>query len=152
MYDRQKAVDYALTWAINRNPKFYDFSSLGGDCTNFISQCMYYGGFTQNYNQNGWFYVDIDRRSPSWTGVNEFWNFAINNDTNFGVKLKLCTLNELEVGDVIQLYNGNRYYHNLIVTNLSNGIRVSAHTSDQKNVLLSNYYYQSLRCGKAVIY
>ena len=40
MYDRQKAVDYALTWALDRNPKFYDFSSLGGDCTNFISQCI----------------------------------------------------------------------------------------------------------------
>lgn len=33
-YNRQDAVDYALKWALSRNPKYYDFKDLGGDCTN----------------------------------------------------------------------------------------------------------------------
>ena len=27
-------------WATRRNPKYYNFDKLGGDCTNFISQCI----------------------------------------------------------------------------------------------------------------
>ena len=38
-YDRQAAVDYAHRWAYHRNPDFYNFDELGGDCTNFASQC-----------------------------------------------------------------------------------------------------------------
>lgn len=151
MYDRQKAVSYALTWAQNRNPKYYDFSSIGGDCTNFVSQCLFYGGYAMDYKKDGWFYVDIDRRAPSWTGVNEFWNYATNNNSNFGVKLAPCTLQEVDVGDVIQLFNGERFYHSLIVTSLDGGVRVSSHSADRKNVLLGSYYFVSFRCGKTVI-
>ncbi len=152
MYDRQKAVDYALKWALDRNPKYYDFSLLGGDCTNFISQCLYYGGYTQNYSEYGWYYVDVNRRAPSWTGVNEFWNFAVNNKSDYGVKLEPCTLIDLELGDIIQLFNGETFTHTLIVTETQNEIKVCAHSFDRKNAPLSVFYYESLRCGKAVIY
>ena len=152
MYDKQKAVDYALKWALDRNPKYYDFSLLGGDCTNFISQCLYYGGYTQNYSEYGWYYVDVNRRAPSWTGVNEFWNFATTNQSNYGVKLEPCMLIDLELGDIIQLFNGERYTHTLIVTEIGSEIKVCAHSFDRKNAPLSVFYYESLRCGKAIIY
>ena len=42
-YDRQKAVAYARRWALGRNPAYFDFQDLGGDCTNFASQCLYAG-------------------------------------------------------------------------------------------------------------
>jgi len=32
-YNRANAVAYAKKWAYGRNPKYYDFSDLGGDCT-----------------------------------------------------------------------------------------------------------------------
>ena len=152
MYNRLLAVEYALKWGEDRNPKYYDFSLIGGDCTNFVSQCLYYGGYTQNYSQNGWYYIDIDRRAPSWTGVNEFWNFATTNQSNFGVKLAPCPLFSVEIGDVLQLNSGERFTHTLIVTSLDGGIKVTAHTVDRINAPLSAYYYESLRCGKAIIY
>ena len=34
-YDRRSAVRYAKTWAYGRNPMFYDYENVGGDCTNF---------------------------------------------------------------------------------------------------------------------
>lgn len=44
-YDRKKAVDYARTWAgAKRSPAYHDYSSAGGDCTNYVSQCLYAGG------------------------------------------------------------------------------------------------------------
>lgn len=42
-YKRNLAVAYAKKWALSRNPKYYNFDPVGGDCTNFISQCLYAG-------------------------------------------------------------------------------------------------------------
>lgn len=36
IYDRISAVSYAKKWALSRNPKYYNFDTVGGDCTNFI--------------------------------------------------------------------------------------------------------------------
>jgi len=33
-YNRVKAVEYAHKWAFGRNPKYFNFDKLGGDCTN----------------------------------------------------------------------------------------------------------------------
>ena len=48
-YNRKKAVEYALKWALDRNPRYLDYDDLGGDCTNFISQCLYAGIEEMNY-------------------------------------------------------------------------------------------------------
>jgi hypothetical protein len=56
-YDRRAAVEYAHRWAYGRNPRYYDFEKLGGDCTNFASQCLYAGSGVMNYTpQLGWYY------------------------------------------------------------------------------------------------
>ena len=54
-YDRQKAKEYAKKWAYSRNPKYYNFDNVGGDCTSFISQCIYAGSGIMNYTKDiGW--------------------------------------------------------------------------------------------------
>ena len=50
MYNRQKVYEYAKKWAYGRNPKYYNFDPVGGDCTNFVSQCIYSGCGQMNYN------------------------------------------------------------------------------------------------------
>ena len=42
-YDREAAVAYAHRWAFGRNPAYSNFDGMGGDCTNFASQCLYAG-------------------------------------------------------------------------------------------------------------
>ena len=39
--DIKAEVNYARKWAFSRNPAYYDFENIGGDCTNFVSQCLY---------------------------------------------------------------------------------------------------------------
>ena len=150
MFNREKAVEYALKWAYTYNPKFYNFTLLGGDCTNFISQCMFYGGFKMNYNAYGWYYNSLNDRAPAWTGVNVFWNFATKN-TGAGVKVRECNVDELEIADIIQLFNGDRYYHNLIVTSLDGEIKVSGHDRNVKNMPLRYFNYSNFRCGKIIL-
>ena len=48
-YNRNAAYEYARKWAFKRNPAYYDFSEIGGDCTNFASQCIYAGAGVMNY-------------------------------------------------------------------------------------------------------
>ena len=79
-YNRQWVVNYARVWAYSRNPRFYDFSDLGGDCTNFASQCIFAGAGVMIYTPEvGWFYIDANDRSPSWTGVEFLYDFLVNN-------------------------------------------------------------------------
>ncbi len=108
-YERLKAVNYAITWWNSRNPRFFDFDLIGGDCTNFISQCLFYGGIEMNKD---WYYKSLNDRSPSWSGVNEFCSTALNNNSLNGVKAKLCSINEVEVGDIVQLMEiGHNVFH-----------------------------------------
>ena len=145
-YNRNASVQYALKWAFGRNPKYYNYNKLGGDCTNFISQCLFEGIGQMNYRKIGWYYKDANRKSSSWAGVEFLYEFLINNKYE-GPKGKEISVNELQVGDLIQLsFDGNVYGHSLIVTKLENNkIYVSTHTIDAKDRELSTYNFKKIR-------
>ena len=48
-YDRDRALTYAREWAMSRNPLFIDYTGFGGDCTNFVSQCLVAGSCRRNF-------------------------------------------------------------------------------------------------------
>ena len=103
LYNREAAVQYAREWAYRRNPQFFDFSEIGGDCTNFASQCIYAGAGIMNYTPVfGWFYINANNRTPSWTGVNELYRFLVNN-TGAGPQGSVVPLSQIQDGDVVQL-------------------------------------------------
>lgn len=148
IYDREKAVAYAKSWWNKRNPEFYNFDSLGGDCTNFISQCLFYGGYKMKVDiSNGWFYKSLNYRSPSFTGVNEMYQFLLKNKDEKYIRAKIVSLNEIEVGDLIQIrQNSSMFTHTLLVTKIDNysplsfqNVYVSTHTYDCFDRKLSTY-------------
>ena len=65
-YDRQTAVEYANYWAYRRNPRYYAFDEIGGDCTNFVSQCLYAGSGVMNFTTTVWLKVSLPPRAI-WT-------------------------------------------------------------------------------------
>ena len=76
-YSRLRAVLYARRWAFGRNPDYYSFDGIGGDCTNFVSQCLYAGSGVMNFTPVfGWFYKSSSDRTASWTGVEFLYNFC----------------------------------------------------------------------------
>lgn len=146
-YDRRAAVRYALNWAFARNPRFYDFEDIGGDCTNYISQCLYAGCNVMNFSkENGWYYISSDDRAPAWTGVNFLREFLLTN-RGTGVYAEEAPLSELRRGDIIQLVNSNgQFYHTVIVSAIFSpaepqNIFVCAHSVDARNRRLSTYNY-----------
>ena len=51
-YNRELAVKYATDWAQDRNPNYKDYEKWGGDCTNFVSQCLHEGGIPFDHHGN----------------------------------------------------------------------------------------------------
>ena len=152
-YDRGKAVAYARRWAYGRNPAYYDFEQLGGDCTNFASQCLYAGTGVMNFTPDvGWFYLSPMERAAAWTGVDFFAQFLLRQEKTPGPAAQLTGYSELEPGDFIQLSTSDaKYHHTLVVVwtgktpNPSN-ILVAAHSYDTYGRPLSSYRYRSIRC------
>lgn len=145
-YNRNAAVEYAKKWALSRNPSYYNYDKIGGDCTNFISQCLYAGKREMNYRGYGWYYNNANNKSPSWTGVEYLYNFLINNK-NEGPRGILVDKKDVEIGDIIQLsFNGIVFGHTLIITEINGDkIRICAHTIDSKDRELETYNYKKIR-------
>ncbi len=144
IYDRRKAVAYAHRWAYSRNPAFYDYSGIGGDCTSFTSQCIYAGAGVMNYTPTfGWYYIDPNNKAPAWTGVPYIYNFMVNN-RGVGPYGKAATIEEVLPGDFVQLANAaGAFYHTPFIVekqgNRPEDILVAAHSNDTDYRPLSTY-------------
>ena len=146
-YDRNAAYEYAKKWAFKRNPEFYNFNNLGGDCTNYASQVIYAGAGVMNYTPTfGWFYKSLNDRTPSWTGVEYLYNFLVNND-GVGPFAEEVSLDKLEVGDIVQLGRATGdFYHSPVVVSVTGGrILVAAHSYDAFNKPLYSYNFERAR-------
>lgn len=78
-YSRRRAAAYALSRYNDPSPQFANMDTFGGggDCTNFTSQCMLYGGYTMDYRETGqateWWYrrIGTDRFDHN---LNDWWS------------------------------------------------------------------------------
>lgn len=151
-YDRAAAVRYAHQWAYGRNPRFYDYEQLGGDCTNFASQCVFAGSGIMNFTPTfGWYYIDANQKAPAWTGVPYFWNFMVRSTFSVGPVGEPCRLEDLRPGDVVQLsFDGQGFQHTPVVVQVRypitlDTVLVAAHSYDADDRPLSTYQFQDIR-------
>ena len=151
-YDRTAAVMYAHQWAYGRNPAYYDYEKLGGDCTNFASQCIFAGSGIMNFTPTfGWYYIDANQKAPAWTGVMYLWNFLTRKGFSVGPVGEPCRLEDLRPGDIVQLsFKGTDFQHSPVVVSvravptLENTL-VAAHSYDADNRPLSTYEFRDIR-------
>ena len=146
-YLRERAVEYAKKYAFSQNPLFGNFKGIGGNCTNFVSQSIYAASCTMNYTPTfGWYYLSLDDRSPSWTGVDYFYNFMTSNE-GIGPFGKETSVDGTEIGDVIQLgRDADGFYHTLLIVGYDgDDPLVAAQTDDAYARPLSTYTYDFSR-------
>lgn len=151
-YNRRAAVAYAHRWAYGRNPAYYDYEQLGGDCTNFASQCIYAGCGIMNFTPTfGWYYIDANQKAPAWTGVQYLYNFLTRRGMSVGPVGEECTPEELRPGDLIQLsFEEEGFQHSPVVVSVGTpavpeNILLAAHSFDADNRPLSTYEYRDIR-------
>lgn len=152
-YRRQDAIAYAHRWAYGRNPAYYDYEYIGGDCTNFASQCIYAGSGIMNYTPTyGWYYHNANDKAPAWTGVIYLHQFLTREEPSVGpVCVETTDLAQVQIGDVIQLsFENIGFRHSPVVvetdgTGLPEGILLAAHSYDADWRPLSTYEYEIYR-------
>lgn len=151
-YDRAAAVAYARAWALGRNPAYADFSEMGGDCTNFISQALYAGGCPMNETRDaGWYYHSLQSRAAAWTSVPFLFHFLTVNRGR-GPFAHEAPLEEAAPGDIIQLKFAGAadYGHSLLVLETGappapENILIAAHSHDSLDRPLNTYSYVNAR-------
>lgn len=153
-YNRARAVEYARRWALSRNPLFFDFAGRGGDCTSFVSQCIYAGSCAMNFTPDfGWYFISSEDRAPAWSSVEYLYDFLTGTPMfitenrgigPYGFEVDRDTVME---GDVVQLADrSGDFYHTLIISGFQDDdILICAHTNDALDKPLSTYNYASAR-------
>lgn len=146
VYNRAAAVEYARKWALSRNPAYYDFENIGGDCTNFASQCLYAGSGIMNYTPVfGQYYISLADRAPAWSGVEYLYNFLTSNES-VGPFAREVPQSSVQPGDLVQLGSADGdFYHTPVIIATEPEILVAAHTYDALDRPLSSYNYYTAR-------
>lgn len=118
IYNRRAAVDYARKWALHYNadwPSHAGVAGGGGDCTNFISQALYAGGWPMediSLKSRGWFsYSNEPGTSHSWAGAQPFSIYLRSSG-----RARRCRRYELDLGDIVQLAAHGHVHHTVMVT------------------------------------
>lgn len=160
-YNRSKAASYARTYAMSYNPNYpnYGYPNGNGDCTNFVSQCVYDGGMPMRIGStDAYWYYNSSGRSPSWAGADYFmrhWtkvrsssyygrayevriytkDYIMNNKATFG--------SFLSIGDIVQVLNetDSKASHSIIVSEKTNNTTINycAHSNNALNQNIFNF-------------
>ena len=131
-YDRIRAFQYAERWWNDHNPQF---QNMGVDCTNFVSQVLYAGGFPMQAGGrgSGWWYRSGRRPewSYSWAVADALARHLQAGRAPFRAEI-LNRPEDLTIGDVIcyDWRGAGQYGHNTVVTGRDANGRplVNAHT------------------------
>lgn len=122
IYKREKAVAYAKKYALIPNTKEWkNYESMGGDCTNFTSQCLFEGEIPFDhqgkYVIDKWYWYSDHYRTPSFTSADAFKDYAIRNE-GFGLVAKLGDMQTMEIGDIVQLGDLSQTTHSMLVVDI----------------------------------
>jgi len=139
-YNAKNAVAYAKKWANARNPAYIDMSQLGGDCTNFVSQCLAAGGLEQSEN---WRYVSENERTPAWSDADSLCAYLLES----GAAREVFAGADMQPGDVVFLSTpeGDLYHALLVVEQNAGKLYIAAHTNDAWMRPLGSYLYWKAR-------
>lgn len=154
-YMRDRAVEYALRYGISPNKNYIFFNVIGdggGDCTNFISQCLYAGGAPMDYDGiRPWWYkkgTTDSHKSDSWSltwsvAHSLYWCLKVRGENSRGLKgIEVKNMEQLELGDLIQYENYKGIiYHTAIITSYvyENGKKYPLITQHTKNAVNISY-------------
>ena len=152
-YDRQAAVAYAHRWAYRRNMIYYDYEDIGGDCTNFASQCMYAGSEVMDYTPDfGWYYINANDKAPAWTGVEYLYRYLVRQEPTPGPAAVEVGLRQVMPGDIVQLSfrEDGTFSHTAVVVRVParatlRTVLVASHSYDADNRPLSTYSFRKIR-------
>ncbi len=164
-YDRDGAIDYAKQFwnTANLARGYEEFDDYGGNCQNFVSQCLRAGGLEMDYSgpagaQWKWYGIGVNEsrtpsgRSYSWTGVDAFYNYAVADYSKNMVCTAEVPLSMAEKGDVLQFGAYDEWRHSVLITDIIynrdgsvKDMAIASNTADRWNWPARAYVYKAHR-------
>lgn len=148
-YDREAAAAYARRWATSYNSAYKQFTN---DCTNFISQALYAGGWTFTGSEfsrtanTTWYYGSLSQ-SYTWAGAHNHWNFHRESGRSWIAEKSEWMI----IGEPMSIdFTGDGHIdHTVIITQVDsyNNQYVSYHTNNTLNKPLT-YFFTNYPGGK----
>jgi hypothetical protein len=144
-YKRINAVHYALKYALKPNPnyRYFSLTNTGGDCSNFISQCLLAGGVSMNstwwYKKGNPLNTNGDTWSFQWSIAGSLY-FYLRKNEKFNLPgpkgTEIVDKQILEIGDLIYFEdNKGNIFHSAIITSTGNeAILISQHSFEALNI------------------
>ena len=132
-YNVSNAIAYADRYCINYNNSYNSYKGRGGDCANFVSQCLYAGGFKQN---TVWY-----KHSVAWINVMK----QIAHFKQYGSFLNATNSNLIKGNPIYFDWNGDSTYdHATICVGRNNsGIAIlDSHTRDLYHATWTNWSFK----------
>ena len=132
-YNRTSAISYADKYCINYNSKYNSYKGRGGDCANFVSQCLYAGGFPQD---SEWY-----KHSVAWINVMK----QIAHFKSYGTFLNANNGNLLKGNPIYFDWNGDGVYDHATICagRNSNGVAIlDSHTRDLYHATWTNWSFK----------
>ena len=168
-YNRTKAKDYANKWAFWHNPKYENFDNIkgAGDCANFVSQCLYSGGFPmkKTTGKSGWYSKKADfleRKihrgnfvcAKAWSLAHEQYKYFKQHYTVKEYKIKSVndikkTASKVKIGDLLyfDFTSDGKIDHSTIITRtVKSDIFYNGHTDAYIRSPLSIKFKEKYTC------
>lgn len=158
-YSASDAANYAVKWGEDQNSVYPNYNLSGGDCTNFVSQCIYAGGLAMNGSSasvgtvdstSKWYCIYIKSTlgvrkyaiTTSWIRVSDF-NTYLGSLVSKSTKTTLSSLiSSCSAGDVVQLADkttGTPYHSIIINAKGSSTAYFCGHTKNRSNADVKDY-------------
>ena len=126
-YDRERAVAYARQWVGDRSSSWPDYSRNGGNCQNFVSQCLLVGGIPMDISAPGiwkWYGSTPDNlpraagRSASWSAVEDFLSYTKENRGYGLAAVADAPYDTGRPGDIIHMGTADRWRHAVLISDV----------------------------------
>lgn len=147
-YDATAAVAYARQHGTSYNPAYPNLTLMGGDCTNFVSQCLCAGGLSMNgaptidgrvSSTTKWFCswaIDYWGYTTSWVSSPDFFEYWLPRSHFWSVFTISSLISHAEAGSVVQLRSAEtgQPYHAIFITSVNGDTATYAgHTRNTSN-------------------
>ena len=131
-YNVANAIAYADKYCINYNSSYNSYKGRGGDCANFVSQCLYNGGFLQD---STWY-----KHSVAWINVMK----QIAHFKQYGSFMSANNGNLLAGNPIYFDWNGDSTYDHATICvgrNNSGTAILDSHTKDLYHAAWNNWSF-----------
>lgn len=155
-YDRAAAYDYLMAYCDERNPAWYAYDDVGGNCMNFGSQVLLAGGIPEDEKgDEEWYWDGQNDLDLSWINVGRFYDYCRKNEGYGLVADTEAGYYTGEVGDVLIVgFNGD-HRHTTVISDIvkdkaGNTVDylISCNTTNYRDFPASAYYYTFHRLVK----